>query len=390
MNVSKKYLSTVLFIFMVLGLVTARYLALISFLWLVGLVTLLILLLIFMLKHKKLFGVLIALMFFCLGIMLGEAACNKVKAKGLKKSSLSHVMTPLSDGLSQTLYSSLSKKSASFVETLLLGRVTVSRSVKQIFREAGTAHLLAISGMHVAIVASLIVMLLNFMRLPYKLSLVLASLFVLAFSVLCFNRPPVLRAALMFLVFSGFAYFQRPLLTFHSLAIAGIVSILLNPTTLFGISFQLSFVAVLFIMLGFKYFWPRRKFNYMINALLICFVVSFWAIVGTLPLVSYYFGKIYLLSWLSGTLTSPLLAFVIYGSVLLLIVSPFTVFAVPVALSLELLINFFIKANQAFASIPYMSINYRFSIIHVIIYYIAVLLIFFNTTKFYRKDNDKF
>lgn len=283
----------------------------------------------------------------------------------------------LSDSSSTVFYKHLSASKASFLETILLGRNSLEWGIKEVFRDAGTVHLLAISGMHVAIIAALFLIILGFFRLERKTKLILASIFVMVFSFLCFNKPPVLRAAIMFTIFCGFAYLQRPFLNFHSLALAGIVSLLIDPSVLFGLSFQLSFVAVAFIMLGFKYFWPRRKFKFWLNAMLVCFGVSFFAILGTLPLISYYFAKIYLLSWLSGTLTAPFLPLIIYGSVLLLFLSPISSLANLTATTLSLLIDLFININKSFAQLPWMSVNFRFNVGLMILYYLIVLMFIF-------------
>lgn len=296
------------------------------------------------------------------------------------------ILRQSSNTLSHMFYSILSASKASFVETLLLGRNSLEWGVKNIFRDAGTAHLLAISGMHVAIVGSLLMLILGFLRLPRKFQLIVASVSMVLFTLLCFNKPPVLRATLMFFVFCVFAYLERPFLNFHALALAGIFSLLLDPSQLFNLSFQLSFAAVLFIMIGFKYFWSKRQYSFWLNSLLISFYVSFWAILGTLPLVSYYFGKIYILSWLSGTLTAPFLPIIIYASVLLLFLVPLNIFASLVANSLSALIDVFINVNHAFAQLPYMSVDYQFKLIHVLLYY-STFFIFLSMYKVLKIKN---
>lgn len=380
-RVPKKHLCVWLFAFLSLGITLGKfYQANIFWFALTFLLFVVILAFVFLsLEKNRAFDFSILLIVLCLGMLIITPCSNKkFHYSRHREGSFSHKSSELLSGIFRDNFSD---DTAGLLDSVILGRRGIDRNTKKVFRDAGTAHLLAISGMHVLIVASVFLLFFSFLRIPFTFRLIVASLLIIAYSLLCFNKPPVLRASIMFFMFSMFSILQRPFLNFHTLALAGIISLLIDPSALFSASFQLSFIAVLFIMVGFRFFWPKHKFSYLQNGILICFVVSFWAIMGTMPLISYYFGKIYLLSWLSGTLTSPLLAFIIYGAFLFLLLQPFAILVSPVATSLEFLIKFFIAVNRAFAEIPFMSIVYRFTFLQVLAYYV----LFFIFLYIYKK-----
>jgi competence protein ComEC len=142
------------------------------------------------------------------------------------------------NGLQETL----SRRSASLLAAMLLGLSgTVAPGVKRLFRNTGTAHLLAISGLHVGIVCAMLVFFLDKLGMEgrFRFWLLLGALFV--FCLLSGGRTPVSRAYLVCAMHLYAIRARRPVDSFLPLFNACLVLLLMDPGALFELSFQLSF-----------------------------------------------------------------------------------------------------------------------------------------------------
>ncbi len=134
------------------------------------------------------------------------------------------------------------------LKAILLGdRQWLSEQTKTIFQESSTYHALVVSGLHVGALAVGLFWMLSRFRLPDWLVTSLVICCVAAFTLLAGARVPVVRAALMVLIYflARLVYRQRALL--NSIATAGLILLVLHPSDLKDSGFQLSFLAVLVI-----------------------------------------------------------------------------------------------------------------------------------------------
>ena len=113
------------------------------------------------------------------------------------------------------------------------------------FQASGTYHVLVVSGLHVTALAAALFWLLALLRVPNLWNTLLVAGIVVGFAVLAGSGTPVVRAALMVLIFlaARLVYRERALL--NSIAAAALVLLILHPSDLRDPSFQLSFLAVL-------------------------------------------------------------------------------------------------------------------------------------------------
>ena len=194
-------------------------------------------------------------------------------------------------------YIGLDEAELGIAKALLLGdRTHVESDLYTSYRKAGALHLLAVSGLHVGILAAFLYGLLgplrNF-RFGRGLRLLLGTSLLWGYALLCGFSPSVVRAVILFSFISYALYMQRPGETLHFLALAWIfMLVLINPNWLLQVGFQLSFAAVgaivVFTPVLFKRWpWKGTAGNYM--GRLIC--VSLAAQIGTLPLTLFYFHQ---------------------------------------------------------------------------------------------------
>jgi competence protein ComEC len=140
------------------------------------------------------------------------------------------------------------------VEALLLGeRGRMDPDISYGLQNSGIFHLFAISGAHIAIISFFLFSIFRFMRFPDRLNYVLLICILLLYASLVEGRPSVMRATIMALAFLIGKLIWRNVNLLNTLSISAFILLLLNPYSLFGLGFQLTFAATLSIIL----FYPK-------------------------------------------------------------------------------------------------------------------------------------
>ncbi len=257
--------------------------------------------------------------------------------------------------LEQRIHRLVPTPAAGFLTAILLGEKTqLPRKVKREFQLTGVAHVLAISGLHVGFVAAIVYLLLSFLPLPFRWNYVLSMILLLGYMLLTGANPPVVRATLMIQLYLLGKLVERKPNVYNTLFLTAFLILLFQPQQLFWVSFQFSFVAVLSILLIYRRLeswqkWLRARMEsfplaHRIHQIVIVpFLVSLAAQVGTLPVTAWYFRNIPLISFLLNLLIIPLTALVVSVGFLMLLVS--FIFP-PLAQSLGLLTGLLIRAEM--------------------------------------------
>jgi len=247
----------------------------------------------------------------------------------------------------------------------------------QLVQKTGVAHLIAISGLHLALVASLSYVLIawiggvvisRFFSLHHinlhNMAMFLTLFSTLAYSALAGFGLPTLRAWLMLLLFSVFFLCNKQLAT-KSLILLGLSCfVFLFPLSIFGLSFWLSFSAVIIICFVF-WRWPVKKNDFSLTAIFSGMVkVQLCLTVLMLPLVAWQFSYISTVSPLVNLIAVPLVTMVLVPvcllAVICLVVKPewalelFSVADQIVSYGLTFL-NFALKLNGAYFNLPMFS-----------------------------------
>lgn len=221
---------------------------------------------------------------------------------------------------------------AAVLSALVIGkRGNISPSLREAFNRAGASHLLAISGLHVGIIAACSFLLFKWI-LSFSGSLLLtgrasrtaALLTVLpvgAYALLSGMSPSTQRAAIMVTVFLAALIKEKQYNPANTLAAAALCILAVYPPGIFSISFQLSFAAVSSIFLGiymlsetavFKAAPPSSPFVAKIFKRAAGFImISVFAILGTMPLVMHYFNQASVMGVFSNLILIPWIGFVV-------------------------------------------------------------------------------
>ncbi len=226
-------------------------------------------------------------------------------------------------------FSSSNALHAELLKGVLLGkRGDVPTETLDIFRNSGTFHVLAVSGLHVGLVAFFCYFGLSLFRMPKKVLSLLTILAVVIYACLVGFRPSVFRASLMAILFLFASIIDRDADIYNLLAVAASVLLLINPTQVWDVGFQLSFVAVTSIVyLVQKMEQPLRKLweqpesvdipafvkykNIAVQWLILSYLVTFAAQLGTGPLIAYHFYRAYPLGLIVGPFAVGLVSLIV-------------------------------------------------------------------------------
>lgn len=210
------------------------------------------------------------------------------------------------------------------IKGILLGDSTMDDEVKASFREAGVSHVLAISGLHVGYVYVLVLWILTLLGVRRRYHLPVLAACLLFYITLTGFSPSVIRAALMCLALVGGRGMAETYDALNGLCLAGIVILLFQPVQLFMAGFQLSFSAVLAIILFYKpLLYEYERHIKAPGAMASNLLLTFCATLGTMPASLYHFHTLNLVALVSNLLIIPLVGVLL---VFALITVPLTAF----------------------------------------------------------------
>lgn len=186
----------------------------------------------------------------------------------------------------------------------------LSDELKNEFATVGAMHVLAVSGLHVGIIFSLLFKILNLFKTRKKVwvfaKIALTILCIWLFALLTGASPSVLRAAIMFSFITISLYSRRFRNTYNTLAAAALLLLLYDPYLLYDVGFQLSFTAVtgivylhprIYTLFDFK--WKVPDYLWQITS------VGIAAQLATFPIGLYYFHHLPINFMLTGLFVVP-------------------------------------------------------------------------------------
>jgi competence protein ComEC len=251
-------------------------------------------------------------------------------------------------------------------QTLLMACIAgddiyISEQLKSDFRVSGIAHLLALSGFHIGIV----VIIFSFILFPmhawshvgrWRYFIVIIAVW--AYVCMLGLMPSVVRAATMTTIFLISKLIQRRRSPFNSIAVAAIAILIVKPYSLFSPGFQLSFAAVLAILLlADKLNFIDGKKHYNLRPAFSLLTVSFSAMLGTVVISAYYFHTIPLLFLPVNTVMALVFPVFMIGGLGVTLLSVCGVQAHWLAKVIDFVYSTIDFTSQAVASLPCAQIN---------------------------------
>ena len=272
--------------------------------------------------------------------------------------------------------SSLSDESKGLVAAMSLGdRSAVSRDTRETFNATGAAHVLALSGLHLSIIYSLLMFLFWHFR-HGKVGLLVVLPVIWLYVMLVGMPVSAVRAAVMLTVCGLCTLLDRKAVSLNSLSFSALLLLFFNPMSLWDVSFQLSFVSVSSILVFYPTFyrWLRiRRLSWLSSML----AVSLAAQLGTVSLLLHYFGRFSTYFLVTNLLVVPAAFLILVCSVVFFLTMPFSLLAVVGNYALRLLewvVQLLHALLAAISSWPCSTVNVWFSTTAVFLSYACMAL----------------
>ncbi len=212
-------------------------------------------------------------------------------------------------------------------EALLVGyRTDIDDELWQAYSNSGIVHIIAISGMHMAMIYGSVrwlLLLIPFFKRRKKIAILIALLFMWGFACITGLPASVTRAAIMF-TFIGWADMQSyQTNSINTLAAAAFCMLCYNPLLLQDVGFQLSYMAVLSLIIFYK---PIYHLLYIQTKILDVvwklMAMTIAAQLLTFPLCMYYFHQFPLLFLFTNLIAVPLTTVILYLEIVLVLLHP--------------------------------------------------------------------
>lgn len=230
-----------------------------------------------------------------------------------------------------TIHALFAEPSASLLAGILLGIESgIAREVRDAFNATNTAHIIAISGFNITIIAGVLAALARRVVGERRATLVVIVGLVV-YTLLVGAAPSVVRAAIMGALSVLALHYHRPNAALNALGAAALVMLALNPFSLYDVGFQLSFLATLGLILyvaplqtlferWFARFTTSERAKRIVGALNDSFIVTLAAQITTTPLIVFTFHRLSLIGLLTNLLILPLQPAVMIGGGLAMII----------------------------------------------------------------------
>lgn len=252
-------------------------------------------------------------------------------------------------------------------------------SLRDTYSMTGASHVLALSGLHLGILYLLFTYLTQSFRYRHRMiTQVLLIVSTWAFTFLVGLPVSIVRAAVMISIFSLLSIGYRSRMSVNQLCLTAIIILLWNPQNLWDVSFQLSFVAVLSILLLIPLFeredpepyQPKNRKKKIVGMIKSCIGVSVAAQIGVAPLIAFYFGRFSTYFLLTNLVIFPLVYLILFGTIIMLVISPFSIIVLKAVDILNGSLTFITK-------LPMVSIEgLHPSVAQILLYYVFVAMIY--------------
>jgi competence protein ComEC len=264
----------------------------------------------------------------------------------------------------KTLEQCFPKDTAFFAKALLLGdRTDVNYEVSTAFKVSGISHIIAVSGLHVSILFSLVMLICGKQR---GLTVLIGIPILLLFAAMAGFSPSVTRACIMQILMLLALLFNREYDPPSALSFAALVMLAANPLVITSASFQLSVGCMAGIFLfsnritdwinGFSFWkeWKGKRLRVRFRNWISGGVgVTLSAMFFTTPLVAYYFGAISLVGILTNILTLWAVSLVFYGIMAVcLLYAVWANAAIALAWCISWVIRYVLVVAKALSSFP--------------------------------------
>lgn len=249
----------------------------------------------------------------------------------------------------------------------------IESDTKTSFRESGIAHVLAVSGLHVGFLFSLLYLFLNKIPINRWFRFLILVICLFSYCFVCEFSPSVVRASIMCLCLMFTRLLGKQYDSLSSISLAFIIIVLCRPLFIYDIGFQMSFGAVLGSILVLKAIDRFNFKNKFVKGLVSGISVSIATQLGIIPIIANSFGFVATYSIFANIITIPLFG-IFYPLLcianLFVLISSFFNFLYFVPLSL---MNTIISISDIVSSLPFAYVEiFTMGVVGTLLFYITL------------------
>ena len=210
------------------------------------------------------------------------------------------------------------------VAAMVLGdKSALTKELRDVYAVTGASHVLALSGLHLGIIYTLLSLLIVGRRWQ-MISQVLIVLCIWAFVFLVGMSTSIIRSATMFTVYALLSLGHRDKMTVNTLAFTAIVMLMFHPLSLYDVGFQMSFMAVFAILVLTPLMMRVFSMAYLLSHQTLRWIWSMVAVscaaqIGVAPLIAYYFGRFSTYFLLTNLIVIPAATLILWLSPVVLV-----------------------------------------------------------------------
>lgn len=241
------------------------------------------------------------------------------------------------------------------------------------YRKIGIAHLFAVSGLHVGVLASAISYLVKKLKGNKYIDYFATIMVTLFYAFITGFGVSVMRAFIMLVVYKTGRLYGLRRCGLSSLCISGVIILLASPFMLFSISFELSMLAILGIVFFYKpiskllRFLPKSVGNYLAMTIAVNITI--------VPVMLSAFGSVSLIFLLANLFIVPIATFLFPFMLALLSISLIIPYSYVLLIPIGFVFALISFISNFLASVPFLMIDISFSVIGVVVYLITISLL---------------
>jgi competence protein ComEC len=219
---------------------------------------------------------------------------------------------------------------AGFLKAIIIGEKSDLDEIRETLTKAGLSHILAVSGLHVALISVIIFTLLRIIIRQRILLRILTIILLIMYGAVCSWSPSVSRAVIMISLYFLGQIMQRKVNANNCLFASLIIITAISPAQISSVGLHLSFCAVIVLLNIIPYFTrhiyrihlPQNKLRKVVYAALTLIIVSFLLSIFLAPVTLYNFNQFNLNGFIGNLLGIPLISIILPLSILVILLPP--------------------------------------------------------------------
>ena len=260
-------------------------------------------------------------------------------------------------------------KKSEYFNTFILGDSSyIDDKIINSYRSNGISHLFSVSGMHITLLSTIILFILNKIK-KRNINYLFVMMFLIFYMFLTNFTPSVIRATNLFIFIILNKLFKLNLSTFKILLIILCINLIINPYNIYNIGFKFSYIVSLYLTSFSKLI--NRFRNYISKI----FITSFISFLSSIPILINNYFSINIMTILNNIIFVPLISIVIFPFSLIVL------FVNKLDIVFEIMINILEKTSLFINNFKVEIILCRVNIVIIIIYYLIITYVLYKVYK---------